>query len=134
MGAPYANLVAWQRADSFYVEVHTLTRKKLPSFEQYELGRQIRRAAYSVPANIAEGNSRQHDRDALQFFTIAMASLQEAGYALRAAGRLGYLLPEDVERIDSLIRQTAAPLSGLIRNRKVRHQALRGRPAVGTIP
>jgi four helix bundle protein len=120
MAAPYESLVAWQRADAFFLEVHRLTRQKLPTFEQYELARQIRRAAYSVPANIAEGNSRQHDRDALHFFNIAIASLAEAGYGLRAARRLGYLLPNDIERFESLVRQTAAALHGLIRSRRAR--------------
>jgi len=117
LGAPYRNLVAWQRADDLFIEIHKLTRQKLPAFEQVELGRQIRRAAYSVPANIAEGNSRLHARDIAHFFDIAASSLVEAGYGIHAAGRLGYLVPDEVHGVESLIRQVMAPLHGLIRNR-----------------
>ncbi|MEZ5285279.1 MAG: four helix bundle protein [Vicinamibacterales bacterium] len=118
MPAPYRNLVAWQRADDLFVEIHKLTRQKLPRFEQFELGRQIRRAAYRFPANIAEGNSRQHPNDAAHFFNIAVASLAEAGYGLHAAERPGYLVPEDVARLESSIRRTLAPLQGLIKSRR----------------
>lgn len=91
--APYSNLVAWQRADDLFIEVHKLTTSSFPKFEQYELGSQVRRAAYSVPANIAEGNSRLHDRDSLRFLNIASSSLAEVGYGLHAAQRLGYCFP-----------------------------------------
>lgn len=113
--APYANLVAWQRADDLFIEVHQLTTSRFPRFEQYELASQIRRAAYSVPANIAEGNSRLHKRDSLRFLNIASSSLAEVGYGLHAAARLGYLLPDTHRELELLVRRTAAPLAGLIR-------------------
>lgn len=118
MPALYRKLTAWQRADDLFIEVHQLTRRKLPPFEQYELARQIRRAAYSVPANLAEGNTRARARDAAHFFNVAAASLAEVGYGLHAAGRLGYLVPADVERLESLIERTAAPIHGLSRSRR----------------
>ena len=48
------SLVAWQRADDLFIKVHKLTIRLFPSFERFELGSQLRKAAYSVPANIAE--------------------------------------------------------------------------------
>jgi four helix bundle protein len=113
--APYANLVAWQRADDSFIELHKLTVTTFPKFEQYELASQIRRAAYSVPANIAEGNSRLHERDSLHFLNIASSSLAEVGYGVHAANRLGYLLPDVQARLDLMVRRAAAPLAGLIR-------------------
>src|SRR5690606_38922868 len=97
----YRNLVAWQRADDLFIDVHRLTYQQLPGSERYELGSQLRRAAYSVPANIVEGMTRDHPREAIQFFHIARASLNELAYGLHAAGRLGYLTTEqqrDLER------------------------------------
>ena len=115
MGAPYKNLVAWQRADDLFIEIHRLTHEKFPKYERFELGGQIRRAAYSVPANIVEGNSRLHPSEAKQFLNIAVGSLSEVGYGLHAACRLGYIDTHTFERLDLLVRQTAAPLHGLIR-------------------
>jgi 23S rRNA-intervening sequence protein len=48
-------LVAWQRADDLFIEVHQLTLKSFPSYEKYELGSQMRRAAFSIAVNIVEG-------------------------------------------------------------------------------
>jgi hypothetical protein len=48
------SLVAWQRADAFFLKIHRLTHASFPAFERYELAGQMRRAAYSVPANIAK--------------------------------------------------------------------------------
>ena len=52
-------LIAWQRADDLFIEIHRLTQKSLPRDERYELSSQLRRAAYSVPANIVEGYARK---------------------------------------------------------------------------
>jgi hypothetical protein len=71
------SLVAWQRADDLFIKVHKLTIRLFPSFERFELGSQLRKAAYSVPANIAEGFGRRHRRDRLHFLNIAEASLAE---------------------------------------------------------
>jgi 23S rRNA-intervening sequence protein len=59
MELPHQNLVAWQRADDLFIEVHQLTRQQFPAYERYELGSQVRRAAYSVPANLVEGVARE---------------------------------------------------------------------------
>jgi four helix bundle protein len=55
MSQAHEKLVAWQRADDLCVEIYRLTRENLPPSERYELSKQLRRAAYSVPANLAEG-------------------------------------------------------------------------------
>jgi four helix bundle protein len=87
----YKNLVVWQRADELFIEIHRLTYQRFPRDEQFELGRQLRRAAYSVAANIVEGSARYHTNDKLNFYNIASASLSEVTYGLHAAHRLGYL-------------------------------------------
>jgi four helix bundle protein len=115
MKAPWSNLVAWQRADDLFIEVHQLTLQLFPSHEKYELGSQLRRSAYSVAANIVEGNARSSPRESCRFFDIASEWLSEVGYGLHAAHRLGYIDAPTYERLDSMVRQTAAPRIGLLK-------------------
>lgn len=111
----YTKIVAWQKADDLTVAVYGATQG-FPKEEMYALTSQLRRAAYSVPANIVEGATRETQRDYLHFLYIARGSLTEARYFLHLAGRLGYLLPEQqrslVESADEVLRI----LAGLIRS------------------
>lgn len=109
------NLVAWQRADDLYIHVHQLVRQSFPNYERFELGSQIRRAAYSVPANIVEGFAREYRGERLQFLSTSWSSLAEVGYCLHAARRLGYLGDDAYGKFELEVRQVASPLSGLIR-------------------
>ncbi len=110
------SLVAWQRADDLFINVHRLTIQSFPSFERFELGSQLRKAAYSVPANIAEGYGRRHVRDRLHFLNIAEASLAEVAYCIHAAGRLGYVGSASLEGLEKDLNGVGAPLVGLIRS------------------
>jgi four helix bundle protein len=83
----HSNLVAWQRADDLFVEVHRLT-KSFPADERFELCSEIRRAAYSVPANIVEGVARRSPKERLHYLNVAEASLAEVGYCLHVAAGL----------------------------------------------
>jgi four helix bundle protein len=114
MGLPHYNLVAWQRADDLFIEVHRLTHQRFPTHERYELGSQLRRAAYSVPANMVEGVAREHHRDKMRFFNIASASLSELGYGLHASKRLGYIDEATYADLERKLRCVSAPLRGLI--------------------
>ncbi|MGE0042750.1 MAG: four helix bundle protein [Vicinamibacterales bacterium] len=115
MSLPHQKLVAWQRADELVIEIHRLTHQRLPALEQRELGSQLRRAAFSVAANIVEGTVRWTSRDALRFFNIASASLAELGYGLHVAHRLGYIDLPDLHAFEAKVRMVSAPLHGLIR-------------------
>ena len=116
--APYQKLIVWQRADDFFIAVHRATHECFPKDEKFELGTQIRRSAYSVAANIVEGNSRDSDREKLRFFNYASASLNETGYGLHAAHRLGYLSDEAYEELQMQLNAVGAPLYGLIRKKR----------------
>jgi four helix bundle protein len=118
MSLPHENLVAYQRADDLFVEVHRLTRERFPKIEQYELGSQLRRAAFSVPANIVEGIAREHAGDKLKFFNISAASLRELGYGLHTATRLGYIDAATFAAFEKKLSFIAAPLYGLIRRER----------------
>ena len=118
MTLPHQNLVAWQRADDLDIEVHQLTLQRFPAHERYELGSQVRRAAYSVPANVVEGTARESGREKIRFFNVAASSLRELGYGLHAAMRLGYISPDDLANFEQKLQFIGAPLQGLIRKHR----------------
>jgi four helix bundle protein len=70
MALSHHSLVAWQRADDLFILLHRLSSRDFPARERYELGGQLRRAAYSVAANIVEGFARRQPRDRLHFLNI----------------------------------------------------------------
>jgi four helix bundle protein len=116
MPTRHQSLVAWQRADDLFIKLHQLTMKQFPAFERFELGGQLRRAAYSVAANIVEGFARRHRRSRLYFLNISEGSLAEVGYCLHAACRLGYISAETLEELNVDLNRVGAPLAGLVRS------------------
>ena len=116
MSTRHQSLVAWQRADDQFIKLHQLTIRLFPRFERFELGSQLRTAAYSVPANIAEGYGRRHRRDRLRFLNVAEASLAEVTYCIHAAGRLGYFDLALVTELMADANRVGAPLIGLVRS------------------
>lgn len=119
MSLNHHNLVAWQRADDLFIRLHVLSLKHFPAHERYELGTQLRRAAYSVAANIVEGISRRHRRSRLNFLNIAESSLAEVGYCLHVAKRLGYVSADEANELELEVRRAGAPLAGLVRTTRV---------------
>lgn len=93
MGAKsFEHLQVWQKAHYFVLEVYRLTQA-FPQHELFGLVSQLRRAAISVPANIAEGFKKTGKADKLRFFNIAQGSLEETRYYLILARDLGYADP-----------------------------------------
>jgi four helix bundle protein len=92
------------------------TTEKFPSQELYGLTNQIRRAAVSIPSNIAEGAARQTKKEFMNFLHIAQGSLSELDTQLDIAGRLEYL--KDIARIDfdAQMIQIDKMITGLIRH------------------
>jgi len=99
----YRDLVVWQRAMDLVEAVYLATRG-WPREERFGLTDQVRRAAVSVPANVAEGQGRGSPRDFLHFCKIATGSLHEVETHLLIAQRLGYL---DDPACATLLDQTA---------------------------
>ena len=110
----YKNLGAWQRADELTIQIYKVTRQ-FPSSEMYGITSQLRRAAYSVPANIAEGCGRESNADYLRFLSIARGSLAETEYFLHLAHRLDYLSETDWNQLTAQVNQTFAALGGLMK-------------------
>src|SRR6266404_2201891 len=108
----YTKIEAWKLSDDLTVAIYERTRA-FPREEIYGLTSQLRRAAYSVPANIAEGSSRESKRDYLHFLYIARGSLSEAQYFLHLALRLRYLPSEQADILRDQSRQAFACLHGL---------------------
>ncbi len=109
------SIKAWQLADDLAVAIYALT-KRFPREEIYGLVSQIRRAAASVPANIAEGAARISSREYLHFLSIARGSLTELRYYLHLGKRLGYILDERYREVDGLADETARVLHGLMQS------------------
>jgi four helix bundle protein len=110
----YTKIQAWKLADDLTVAVYEATRA-FPREEIYGLTSQLRRASYSVPANIVEGSSRESKRDYLHFLHIARGSLSESQYFLHLSNRLGYLSNNEKTRLHEMTRETFACLHGLIK-------------------
>ena len=100
----FENLTVWQKSQDFAVQVYKATRS-FPKEEVFGVTSQIRRAASSVSANIAEGFGRTATKDKLHFYTIAYGSLLETKNFLYLSNRLGYL--EQVE-LEKLIEQSVS--------------------------
>lgn len=85
----FQDLIVWQKAHAFVLQVYAATRG-FPKDERFGLTSQFRRAAVSIPANIAEGFRKQSKTDKARFLNIAEGSLEECRYYLILAHDLGY--------------------------------------------
>lgn len=85
----FKDLIVWQKAHQFVLEVYRFT-PNFPVDERFGLTSQLRRAAVSVPANIAEGFPKRGANDKVRLFNIAQGSLEEVHYYLILAKDLGY--------------------------------------------
>ena len=111
----YRELVAWQRAMDLVVEIYRVTRE-FPREELYGMTNQIRRAAVSVPSNIAEGQGRGAGAAFVHHLRIAKGSLQEVETQLLIAHRLGYVAEQSVTAILDISQETGRVVLGLIRS------------------
>lgn len=111
----HRDLIVWKESVELTVLIYKVT-ESFPKSEMYGLVSQLRRAASSVPANIAEGAARTGTAELLRFLSIANGSLSEVDTHLEIADRLGYLV--DKKKIDEKVEQVFRLLSGLIASLK----------------
>ncbi|HET7459259.1 MAG TPA: four helix bundle protein [Gemmatimonadaceae bacterium] len=111
----YRDLVVWQQAMDLVVISHRIA-DSLPATQRFALADQIRRAAISIPANIAEGYTRIHRGDYLRHLSIARASAGELDTHLLIAVRLGYGEPDLRDRALALTDRVSRLLVGLTRS------------------
>ena len=98
MPSSFKELRVWQEAMKFVVSVYRTTNN-FPKHELYGLCHQLRRAAVSIPSNIAEGKGHRSDREFRNFLLHARGSLLEVQTQLMIAQELQYILPEEGERL-----------------------------------
>jgi four helix bundle protein len=114
MSGSFRDIKAWHKAIELVVEIYSSTRS-FPREEVYGLANQLRRAAVSVPSNIAEGKGRCTDKEFLLFLHHARGSVFEVETQLAIGGRLGYLTQADEQRIRTQAGEIARMLNGLIK-------------------
>ena len=110
----YKDLIVWQKAMDLVVEIYNLS-KLLPKTETYALADQMRRAAVSIPSNIAEGQQRRTQSEFANFLAIARGSEAELETQLYICVRLSYLQREQVKSAISLCTEIGKMLNALIK-------------------
>jgi four helix bundle protein len=111
----FEELIVWQKAHQFVLEVYRLT-ENFPARENYGLTSQFRRAAVSIPANIAEGYKKIGRPDKIRFFNIAHGSLEECRYYLILARDLDYGKIEPLNFLAEEISRLLAAYTNAIRS------------------
>lgn len=113
--ANYKDLVAWQKAMDLVEHIYQTTQA-FPDSEQFGLTNQVRRAAVSVPSNIAEGQGRGSKREFIRFIHMARGSLQEVETQLLIAERLQYIGYSKAAQLCRRCVELAKILNGLKRS------------------
>lgn len=109
----YQELIAWQKAMDLVEEVYTAS-KSFPREEIYGLTSQLRRAAVSIPSNVAEGQGRRTTPDFLRHLSIAYGSLREVETQILIATRLRYLAAEKCQDVMKIAGEVGRLLNGLM--------------------
>jgi four helix bundle protein len=110
----YKNLIVWKKAHATVVEIYSVS-KDFPREEQYGLTSQIRRAAMSVPTNIAEGCGKFTQNDFAKYLQDAQGSIQEVEYLCLLAYDLEYLKKDVYSKLESQTGEVKAMLISLIK-------------------
>jgi four helix bundle protein len=108
----FTDLKVWQKSHALALEIYKLT-SQFPSEKRFGLTSQLRRAALSVPTNIAEGSKRQRRQDYARFINIAEGSLAEAEYLLMFGRDLGCVDSTRWAELSTRISEIARMLNGL---------------------
>jgi four helix bundle protein len=116
----YRELQVWQKSMDLVVACYRMA-EKFPKSETYGLTVQLQRAVVSVPANIAEGQGRNHTKEFINHLSIAYGSLMEVETPLQIAARLAYLAQSEVDDLLVKTNEIGRMLNGLMQslNRKL---------------
>jgi four helix bundle protein len=115
----YRDLKVWQLGMEVAEQVYRLTAE-FPKSEIYGLSSQMRRAAVSIPSNIAEGQGRDSTKEFLHFLAIAFGSLCELETQLLLARRFSYLSDKDLQSILATLTATSKTTRGLQKSLKLK--------------
>lgn len=114
----YKDLVVWQKSIVFVSDIYVLT-KNFPQDERFSLVDQMRRAAVSIPSNIAEGHARKSSADFARFLRISYGSAAELETQLIIANNLQYLTDSELEASLLKITELQKMLNALISKQRV---------------
>lgn len=115
----FERLVVWQKAMSLSKTVYIITRG-FPKDEVYGLTSQFRRAATSIPLNIAEGSACKTRKEFIQFLYIALRSQYEVVTVIKLSAELGYISQDDAAALERDVAEVGRLLQGLINSLSVR--------------
>ncbi len=113
----FREILVWQRSHTLTLEIYRLT-SNFPKEEMFGLTSQMRRAASSIPANIAEGCGRDGDPELKRFMNISLGSACELDYFLLLANDLGYIRSEDAGKLSAEALEIRRMLGGFIQKLK----------------
>jgi four helix bundle protein len=109
---PYMKLIVWKEAHALCRSIYHVT-KLLPQDERFGLCSQMRRASYSIPMNIAEGNMRRSKKEKSRFIEIAMGSLEELHYQCLLSKDLEYIDQDQFDKCDDHVQRVSYLLTKL---------------------
>ena len=107
----FEDLIVWKKSHDLVLEIYRIT-KDFPSEEKFGLVSQMRRAAVSIPANIAEGFKRRGVKDKIHFYNISQGSLSELQYYSTLVRDLGFKI--NLDKVNNFIIEIGKMLNGLI--------------------
>ena len=112
MGKSYRELQVWRQSMDLVKEIYRVTRQ-FPNDERFGLTSQIRRAAVSIPSNIAEGQARYSQREFMRFLSTARGSLAEVETQLLLSAELGYVPEDEMHLLNRKTAEIGRLLNGL---------------------
>jgi len=112
---PFEKITAWECCHVLFLDIYRVTGG-FPKSELYGLTSQMRRAAFSAAANIAEGSAKRGPREFRRYLNITLGSLAELAYAIRATTDLGLLSADDSDRLSQLRQKAGRVTWGLYRS------------------
>ena len=115
MNKPHKKLDAWKQAIDLVGEVYRMTGS-FPAREIYSLTNQMRRAAISIPSNIAEGAARHTKKEFVNYLHMAQGSLSELDTQIEIAKRVSYIGTDSWANVDVQMERIDKMLTGLIRH------------------
>ncbi len=111
----HKDLDVWKNSIELVTEVYRVT-KLFPKEELYGLSNQIRRAAISIPSNIAEGAARNHEKEFIQFLYVALASGAEVETQLIISKNLNYIDSSQFKELSNRLNSIQKMIQGLIKS------------------
>ena len=115
MAGGWKELLIWQKSHEIVLDIYKLL-KIFPKSETYSLINQIKRAAYSVPANIAEGHSKNSKKEFTRYLYISRGSLEELRYFLLLSKDLNYISKDIYDNFEKKLTEISYLLNQLIKS------------------